>query len=90
MVVTLLCLYIIIDITTLMCRLSRNPGALTSRTSQGHVGLFRGYFTCSHGKAISISQTECVVVLVIKHAMRMRHIFICALSHATVFVHSTS
>jgi hypothetical protein len=31
-------------LTTLMCRLSRNPGALTSRTPQGHVGLFRGYF----------------------------------------------
>jgi hypothetical protein len=31
--------------TTLVCRLSRNPGALTSRTPQGHVGLFRGYFT---------------------------------------------
>jgi hypothetical protein len=28
-----------------MCRLSRNPGALTSRNLQGHVGLFRGYFT---------------------------------------------
>jgi hypothetical protein len=28
-----------------MCRLSRNPGVLTSRTPQGHVGLFRGYFT---------------------------------------------
>jgi hypothetical protein len=28
--------------TTLMCRLSRNPGALNSRTPQGHVGLFRG------------------------------------------------
>jgi hypothetical protein len=27
-----------------MCRLSRNPGALTLRTPQGHVGLFRGYF----------------------------------------------
>jgi hypothetical protein len=25
--------------------LSRNPGALTSRTYQGHVGLFRGYLT---------------------------------------------
>jgi hypothetical protein len=32
------------NLTTLMCRLSRNPGALTSRTPQGHVGLFRGYF----------------------------------------------
>jgi hypothetical protein len=28
-----------------MCWLSRNPGALTSRTPQGHVGLFRGSFT---------------------------------------------
>jgi hypothetical protein len=33
------------NLTTLMCRLSINPGALTSRTPQGHVGLFRGYFT---------------------------------------------
>jgi hypothetical protein len=33
------------NLTTLMCRLSRNPGALTSRTPQGHVSLFRGYFT---------------------------------------------
>jgi hypothetical protein len=33
------------NLTTLMCRLPRNPGALTSRTPQGHVGLFRGYFT---------------------------------------------
>jgi hypothetical protein len=31
--------------TTLVCRLSGNPGALTSRISQGHVGLFRGYIT---------------------------------------------
>jgi hypothetical protein len=30
---------------SLMCRLSINPGALTSRTPQGHVGLFRGYYT---------------------------------------------
>jgi hypothetical protein len=28
-----------------MCRLSRNPGALTSQTPQSHVILFRGYFT---------------------------------------------
>jgi hypothetical protein len=27
-----------------MYRLSRNPGALNSRTPQGHVGLFRGYY----------------------------------------------
>jgi hypothetical protein len=33
------------NLNTLMCRLSRNPGALTSRTRQGHVGLLRGYFT---------------------------------------------
>jgi hypothetical protein len=31
--------------TTLVCRLSRNPGALTSCTPQGHVDLFRGYLT---------------------------------------------
>jgi hypothetical protein len=34
----------ILKLTTLMCRLSRNPGALTSRTPQGHIGLFQGYF----------------------------------------------
>jgi hypothetical protein len=28
-----------------MCRLSINPGAFISRTHQGHVGLFRCYFT---------------------------------------------
>jgi hypothetical protein len=33
------------DPTALVCRLSRNLGALTSWTPQGHVGLFRGYFT---------------------------------------------
>jgi hypothetical protein len=32
------------NLTTLMCRVSRNPGALTSRTPQRHIGLFRGYF----------------------------------------------
>jgi hypothetical protein len=26
-------------------RLSRNPGPLTSQTPQGHIDLFRGYFT---------------------------------------------
>jgi hypothetical protein len=31
------------------CRLSRNPGALTSGTPQGHVGLFQSYFTDSKG-----------------------------------------
>jgi hypothetical protein len=31
------------NLTTLMCRLSRNPGALTSRIPQGHVGLFWVY-----------------------------------------------
>jgi hypothetical protein len=33
-----------VGLTTLVCRLSRNPRALTSRTPQGYVGLFRGYF----------------------------------------------
>jgi hypothetical protein len=32
------------NLTILMCRLSRNPGALNSWTSQGHVTLFWGYF----------------------------------------------
>jgi hypothetical protein len=31
-----------------MCRLSRNPGALSSWTPQGYVGLFRGYFTYAY------------------------------------------
>jgi hypothetical protein len=43
----------------LMCRLSRNPGALTSRTPQGHVGLFRGYFTFLH-----VNHTDCGVTYV--------------------------
>jgi hypothetical protein len=33
------------NLTTLVCRLSRNLGALTSWSPQGHVGLFWGYFT---------------------------------------------
>jgi hypothetical protein len=33
------------NLTALMCRLSRNPGALTSRNPQGHIVLFWGYFT---------------------------------------------
>jgi hypothetical protein len=33
------------NLTTFVCRFSRNPGALTSWTAQGHVGLFRVYFT---------------------------------------------
>jgi hypothetical protein len=38
------------NLTTLMCRLSRNPGALTFRNPHGHVSLFRGYFTFTvHG-----------------------------------------
>jgi hypothetical protein len=35
------------NLTTFMCRLSRNPGALTSWTPQGHVGLFWVCFTSS-------------------------------------------
>jgi hypothetical protein len=35
------------NLTSLMCRLSRNLGALTSWTPQGHVGLFQSYFTFS-------------------------------------------
>jgi hypothetical protein len=45
------------NLTTLVCRLSRNPGALTSRKPQGHVGLFRGYFLQSP-TAVHIIQME--------------------------------
>jgi hypothetical protein len=38
------------NLITLMCRLSRNPGALTSRTPQDHLGLFRGYIFNGHRK----------------------------------------
>ena len=38
------------------------------------------------GKAIRITYSECVsVALVIQHAMRMLHIFICYLPRSTIF-----
>jgi hypothetical protein len=47
--------------------------------------------TCSHcfgGKAISITQTECVfVALGIQHAVRMRHIVIVACPALQYFLH---
>jgi len=43
---------------------------------------------CCSGKAMSITQPECVFVAIrVQHAMRMRHIVICGLSHSTVFFH---
>jgi hypothetical protein len=46
------------NLTTLMCRFSRNPGALTSRTPQDHVGLFRGYFALPYYPMILFAETE--------------------------------
>ena len=44
---------------------------------------------CCSGKAINIACAECVfVALGIQHAMRMRHIVICALPGSTVFLNS--
>jgi hypothetical protein len=51
------------NLTTLMCRLSRNPVALTPRTPEGHLGLFRGYFTFTNGFFIVAR----IVVLYDKH-----------------------
>jgi len=44
-----------------------------------------------HGKAISITYSECVsVAFVVQHAKRVRHIVICGLSGAIIFVHIIS
>jgi len=41
---------------------------------------------CCSGKSTRITYSECVLVaLVIQHAMRMRHIFICGLCGSTIF-----
>jgi len=46
---------------------------------------------CCSGKAISITHSECVfVVLGIQHALRMRYIAICGLSGCAVFFHIIS
>jgi len=46
---------------------------------------------CYSGKAVSITQSECVfVALGIKHAMRMRHTVICDLNGCIVFFHIIS
>jgi len=50
--------------------------------------------TCNHrcsGKAVSITYSECVLVLLgIQHAMRVCHIVICGLSGSTVLLHIIS
>jgi hypothetical protein len=46
---------------------------------------------CCNGKAISIKYCECMfVALGIQHAMRKRHIVICALSGSTILFHIIS
>jgi len=43
---------------------------------------------CCNGKALSITQPECVfLALGIQHAMHMGHIAICGLPHSTIFSH---
>ena len=51
----------------------------------------RSYNHCCSGKAISITYSEFVfVALGIQHAMRMRHIAICAVPRTTIFFHISS
>jgi len=46
---------------------------------------------CYSGEAMSTTYSECVsVALGIQHAMRMRHIVICALPRSTIFFHIIS
>jgi hypothetical protein len=50
-----------------MYRLSINPGALTPRTPQDHVGLFWGYFN------ILFSYTVVVILLDLIYLMKLVH-----------------
>jgi hypothetical protein len=46
---------------------------------------------CCSAKSISITYSECVfVALVIQHAIRIRHIFICGLPESAILLHIVS
>jgi hypothetical protein len=60
------------NLTTLMCRLSRNPEALTSRAPQCHVRLFRGYFTFTLPIYMCVYTYVCVCIYIYTHT----HIYI--------------
>ena len=46
---------------------------------------------CCRGKTTSIAYSECAfVALVVQHAMRPRHIAVCALAGSKIFFHSNT
>jgi hypothetical protein len=68
--------------------------ALRHLTKQTREAMYIEKRSCNHrcsGKAIRITQPECVFVAFgIKHAQRLRHIVICGLPCSTIFFHIIS